>query len=82
MKQGVLKPDRWFYYKFHPTLNAQVYNGVSSVGYIVPNKAQWCDSSFPDIPHYAVKWLAITPASVTSTAPIPYEVQFFYDISF
>ena len=71
MKQGVLKADRWFTYTFHPSVNAQVYNGVSSVGYVVPTK-----------PHYALKWYFVTPGGLTTAYTITYEVQFFYDISF
>ena len=82
MKQGVLKADRWLTYTFHPSVNAQVYNGVSSVGYVVPNKPQWCDVAFSDIPHYALKWYCVVPGGLTTAYTIPYEVQFFYDISF
>ena len=40
------------------------------------------DCAFPDVPHYALKWIINTPANVISTSIIPYEVQFFFDISF
>ena len=50
---------------------------LPDVEYIVPNKPQWCDSAFPGILNYAVKWFAVAPASVTTTAPIPYGIHFF-----
>lgn len=74
-KTGVLKPNSWFYYRFHPTASAQIYNGVTS-GYGVVSK-MWLDAASDAIPHYALKIGIDTRigATLIQTMAVEYQVK-------
>lgn len=54
-KQGILKPDKWFTYKCHPTAVVQMYKTATTTGYGPASRNQWFDCNYIDIPFYGIK---------------------------
>ena len=79
-KHQVLRPDRYSYYRFHPTPNVAL---AANAG-LATVKNTWIDTDYSNAPHYALKWGIKIPGAGVPAAnyPIYYEVQYKYHIVF
>lgn len=74
-KSGVLKPNTWWYYSFHPTPNMPIYKDGVTWAYGVAPRRLWLDVANSDIPHYGLKWIVDTRVAPTGQS-FNYEIQY------
>ena len=81
VKVGLLKPDSWVYYRFHPSPQQLIYSGLVSA-YSVQTRNPFINVENNAVPHYGLKWCIGMPLTAVFSSPMYYEVQFKYNVSF
>lgn len=74
-KRGILRPNRWFTYRFYPTAALQLYRSVTTTAYAPARNSMWMDLAQVDMPYYALKGFVSNEAAGVTTAPIGIEVR-------
>ena len=82
VKVGLLKPDYWVYYRFHPTPQTLMYSGLVSAYSIQGKKNPWINTDNTAVPHYGLKWMIGMPLGAPFSSPLYYEIQYRYNVSF
>ena len=80
LKMGLLKPNQWFHYSFHPKVQNLVYYTSVNSGYAVPVKNPWINCANTGVPHYALKFAIGSPFS--NVQALTYEYRLRYKIQF
>jgi len=76
-KAGILRPNSWFKYRYHPNTLMKVARPESTDANSVPNRSAWCDCNQPDIPHYGLK-VFVDPRQAAATTDLAQAIYFQY----
>lgn len=81
-KRGILRPNRWFKYKFYPTAALQLYRSATTTAYAPAKNSMWMDLANTDMPYYGLKGVISNEASGVTVAPIAIEYHLVYCAQF
>lgn len=83
LKTSIMTPQRWVYYRFHPSAQFLIYSGLAS-GYGVSPTARNpfinCDNDAT--PHYGLKYAVTMPIVTNYNTSLYVEIQYKYNITF
>ena len=81
-KTCLLRPNRWAYYRFHPTVQQLIYSGLAS-GYAIPSKHNpFLNTDNTSVPHYGLKYAVGCSGLGSFTNDMYFEIQYKYNITF
>lgn len=81
-KRGILRPNQWFKYKFHPTPAIQLYRTATTTAYAPAKNTMWLDLAATNTPYYALKGCISNEAAGLTTAGLAVEVHMIYYVQF
>lgn len=81
-KRGILRPNRWFKYRCHPTPAIQLYRTSTTTAYAPAKNSMWLDLAYVNTPYYGIKGFISNEAAGLTTAPLAVEVRVIYYVQF
>lgn len=81
-KRGLLRPNRWFRYKFYPTAALQLYRTATTTAYAPAKNSMWLDLTQTDTPYYGLKGIISNEASGLTTANLNIEYHITMVVQF
>lgn len=81
-KRGILRPNRYFTYRFFPTAALQLYRSATTTAYAPAKNSMWMDLAQTDMPYYGLKGCVSNEAAGVATAAIAIEYHIVMRVQF